>query len=45
MDKLVREPEAKLLASIAAKLRGRVLFPEKVENAKKYVKLIASSPL
>jgi hypothetical protein len=30
--------DAELLALAAKKLKGRVLFPKKVENAKKYLK-------
>lgn len=36
--KTVKVSEKGLLALVAAKLRDRDLFPEKVEDAKKYLK-------
>ncbi|WP_162946287.1 hypothetical protein [Chitinophaga barathri] len=35
---LVSIPENSLLALVAFKLKDRVLFPEKIEEAKKYLK-------
>jgi hypothetical protein len=34
---LVKVPKAGLLSLVASKLKDRVLFPEKVEDAKKYL--------
>lgn len=34
---LVKVPKSGLLSLVASKLKGRVLFPEKVEDAKKYL--------
>lgn len=36
-DNLVQVPESTLLALILSQLKGVVLFPEKVESAKKYL--------
>lgn len=36
-NKLAKMPEAELLSLVAQKLKGRNLFPEKVEAAKKYL--------
>ena len=36
--KLVKVPENGLLSLVASKLKDRVLFPKKVEDAKKYLK-------
>lgn len=36
--KLVKVPEAALLALVLSNLKGVVLFPEKIEAAKKYLK-------
>jgi len=44
-EKMIKVPESVLLALIAAKLKGKVLFPEKLERARKYVKSIVSSDL
>lgn len=35
--KMVKVPEAGLISLVASKLKGRTLFPEKVEAAKKYL--------
>ncbi len=35
---LVKVPESGLLALVAAKLKGRDLFPKKVEDAKRHLK-------
>ena len=35
---LVKVSDAELLSLVASKLKGKVLFPERVENAKKYLK-------
>lgn len=37
-NKLVKVPESGLLSLVASKLKDRVLFPQKVEEAKKYLK-------
>jgi hypothetical protein len=34
---LVKVPKSALLSLVAARLRGRVLFPERIEEAKKYL--------
>jgi hypothetical protein len=34
-EKMVKVPEANYLSLVADKLKDRVLFPEKVENAKR----------
>jgi hypothetical protein len=34
---LVKVPESGLLSLVALKLKDRVLFPKKIENAKKYL--------
>lgn len=39
-QKLVKEPQKALLSFVAAKLKNRVLFPEKLEEAKQYLKNI-----
>ncbi|MGN6437348.1 MAG: hypothetical protein ACTHMM_12485 [Agriterribacter sp.] len=36
-EKLVKVSEAALLSLVADRLKGRNLFPEKVEEAKKYL--------
>lgn len=41
---MVRVSEKALLSLVAAQLKGRELFPEKVANAKKYLKDIKSVP-
>jgi len=38
--KMVKVPESGLLSLVASKLKGRVLFPEQVEDAKILVKNI-----
>ena len=38
--KMVKVPESGLLSLVASKLKGRVLFPEKIENAKKYLQKV-----
>jgi hypothetical protein len=37
---LVKVPESGLLSLVAAKLKDRVLFPQKVEDAKKYLQKV-----
>lgn len=37
-ETLVEVPEQELLALVAEKLKGRVLFPESLERAKAFVK-------
>jgi hypothetical protein len=37
-EKMVTVPEAGLVGLVAAKLKGVALFPEKLENAKEYLK-------
>lgn len=34
---MVKVPEKVLLSLVAAKLRGRIFFPEKVEHARQYL--------
>lgn len=36
----VKVTEASLLSLVASKLKGRTLFPKKVEDAKKYLKAV-----
>jgi len=40
LEKMVRVPESGLLSLVASKLKGRILFPDKVEDAKILVKNI-----
>jgi hypothetical protein len=42
---LVKVPESELLSLVSAKLKGKVLFPKKIEGAKKYLKNIKISAL
>ena len=42
-ERLVEVPESLLLTLVADKLKDKVLFPEKVESAKKYVSQIKES--
>jgi hypothetical protein len=37
-QKMVQVPEAALLSLVADKLKDRVLFPEKIEAAKEYLR-------
>lgn len=37
-DKLVKVPEKGLLSLVSSKLKDRVLFPQKLEDAKEYLK-------
>lgn len=37
-EKLVKAPQSGLLSLVASKLKDRVLFPEKLEKAKEYMK-------
>ena len=39
-ESLVKVPEKGLLSLIAAKLKGRTLFPDKIEEAKEYLKRV-----
>jgi hypothetical protein len=39
-ESLVRVPERGFLALVAAKLKDRNLFPEKVEEAKEYLRKV-----
>jgi hypothetical protein len=41
--KLVKVSESGLLSLVASKLKDRVLFPKKVEDAKKYLKKVKLS--
>ena len=43
-EKLVRVSESGLLSLVASKLKGRILFPEKVEDAKQYLKQVKNNP-
>lgn len=36
-EEMVKVPQSGLLSLVASKLKGRNLFPKKVENAKKYM--------
>lgn len=36
-EELVKVPESALLSLVASKLKDRVLFPKKVEDAKKFL--------
>lgn len=38
--KLVKVPESGLLSLVASKLKDRTLFPQKVEDAKKYLQQV-----
>lgn len=42
--KLVKVSQSDLLALVAHKLKGRTLFPEMVERAKKYLNQISNNP-
>jgi len=37
---MVKVPQSGLLSLVASKLKGRVLFPQKVEDAKKYLQKV-----
>lgn len=37
---MVQVPESALVALVLSKLKGKILFPEKIEAAKKYLKHI-----
>jgi hypothetical protein len=39
-EKLVKVPESGLLSLVASKLKDRVLFPDKLEKAKEYMKKV-----
>ena len=43
--KLVKVPENGLLYLVAAKLKDRVLFPKKVEDAKRFLKKVKFTTL
>lgn len=40
---LVKVPESGLLSLVASKLKDRVLFPKKIEDAKKYLKNVKTA--
>lgn len=40
---LVKVPESGLLSLVASKLKDRVLFPQKVEDAKKFLRNVKTS--
>lgn len=42
-EKVVKVSESELLALVAARLDGVVLFPEKIEEAKKFISNISAS--
>lgn len=44
-EKLVKIPESDLLSLVADKLKGKVLFPEKIAKAKAYLKEVKTSAL
>lgn len=39
-EKLVKVPQKGLLSLVASKLKDRVLFPEKLEKAREYMKKV-----
>ncbi len=39
-QELIKVPEAGLLSLVSAKLKDRVLFPQKIEDAKKYLRKV-----
>ena len=43
-EKLVKVSESGLLSLVADKIKGRVLFPEKVEDARQYLKQVKNNP-
>jgi hypothetical protein len=43
-EKFVKVSESGLLSLVADKLKGRILFPEKVEDAKQYLKQVKNNP-
>lgn len=44
-ETLVKVPVSALLSLVADKLKDKVLFPEKVESAKKYLRNVKASTL
>lgn len=40
---LVKVPESGLLSLVASKLKDRVLFPQKVEDAKKFLQKVKTA--
>lgn len=42
---MVKVSEAELLSLVASKLKGKILFPEKVEQAKKYLQKVKTTNL
>jgi hypothetical protein len=44
-EQMVQVTEAKLLSLVGSKLKGRLLFPKKVEDAKKFFNKIKFSAL
>lgn len=42
-DKLVKVSESALIALVADRLRYKVLFPEKVESSRKFLKAVTKS--
>ncbi|WP_341834949.1 hypothetical protein WJU16_18675 [Chitinophaga pollutisoli] len=42
-EKMVRVPEKGLLSLVSSKLKDRVLFPQKLEDAKEYLKKVTFS--
>jgi hypothetical protein len=43
-ERMVKVPESTLIDLVASKLKGVVLFPEKFENAKEYLKKAKIKP-
>ncbi|WP_337858848.1 hypothetical protein [Pedobacter sp. GR22-6] len=44
-DKLVKISESALLSLVAYRLKDRVLFPEKVESSREFLKAVTKSTL
>lgn len=44
-ETMVKVPESALLSLVAEKLKGKVLFPNKIESAKKYLRKVKHSTL
>jgi hypothetical protein len=40
---LVKVPESGLLSLVSSKLQDRILFPQKIEDAKKYLQNVKTS--
>lgn len=42
-EKIVKVTEAALLSLVAAKLKGKVLFPQKIEDVKNYLRNVKAT--